>query len=104
MLFFFCRHDKLILKVCSSTEALLALVDFDPVFVSQNELDAQQQADVIFPLGYVSISEEEAAAELKMDEMFGGTVEGKGETEDGQSTENAKHLEAINVDVENATN
>lgn len=67
----------------SNTEALLALVDLQPEFVSQNENDAQSECDVIFPLGYVSISEEEAEAELKMGEMF-GEADGADEAEDAQ--------------------
>lgn len=95
------------MKICSNTEALLALVDFDPEFVSQNENDAQIECDVIFPLGYVSISEEEAEAELLMDEMFGEKNDDENETEDGhieEATAAAKKPEAESTDVKNDAN
>lgn len=56
----------MIMKVCAGSEALLALADFDPVFVSQNDYDAVHECDVLFPLGYVNVSEEQAEAELEM--------------------------------------
>lgn len=60
----------MILKVCAGSEALLALADFDPVFVSQNEHDAKLECDVMFPLGYVSVTEEQAEAEYEMNQAF----------------------------------
>lgn len=116
-IFFYSRDDKLILKVCSNTEALLALVDFDPEFVSQNEHDAQIECDVIFALGYVSISEEEAEAELKMDELYGEKNDEEEETEEGligepsvdakkpdAEAETEAKAEAENADVKNDAN
>lgn len=58
------------MKVIANTEALLALVGLDPEFVSQNEHDGRDECDVIFPLGYVSISEEEAEAEMKFEGLL----------------------------------
>lgn len=74
------------LKVVSSSEALLALADMDPSFVSQNEVDAQRECDVIFPLGFTSMSEEEAEAEM----MLAGTLEpeNEGEEHDGSAEQN----------------
>lgn len=67
-----CRFDKLILQVVAQSEALLVLAELEPDFVSQNENDGRIESDVIFPLGYTSISEEEMEAEMEVDEVFGG--------------------------------
>lgn len=67
-----CRFDKLILKVVAQSEALLVLAELQPDFVSQNENDGRIEGDVIFPLGYTSISEEEMEAEMEADDAFGG--------------------------------
>lgn len=50
----------------SNTEALLALVELEPEFVSQNENNGRIECDVIFPLGYTNFSEEEMEADLKL--------------------------------------
>lgn len=68
-------NDKLILKVVAQSEALLGLVALGPEFVSQNEHDGRIECDVIFPLGFTSISEEEMEAEMKLDDTFGAEDE-----------------------------
>lgn len=74
------------MKVIANSEALLALVDIDPEFVSQNEHDAKLECDVLFPLGYTNMSEEQAEEELQMAEMFGeGEGEGKEEGDENAS-------------------
>lgn len=88
---FFFSDDKMILKVVSNSEALLALVELEPEFVSQNEHDAQIEGDVMFPLGYVSVSEEEFEANMKLDDEdpFGEDPDQNEEKEDeGQNNEN----------------
>lgn len=67
------------MKVIANTEALLALVGLEPEFVSQNEHDGRNECDVIFPLGYVSISEEEAEAEMKFEGLLDEDEGGEGE-------------------------
>lgn len=101
-LIIFFRGDKLILQVCSNTEALLALVDLEPEFVSLNEHDAQMESDIIFPLGYVSLSE--ADAEL---ELLDKKVDGVEETLNGQalkSEADSQPPEADNAANKNDTN
>lgn len=76
----------------SNTEALLALVDLEPEFISQNEHDARLECDVIFPLGYSSISEEEAQAELEMNEIFDTKVEGEEGAEGAEGVEGTEQI------------
>lgn len=91
------------MKVVSSTEALLSLVDLEPEFISQNEHDAQIECDVIFPLGYVSISEEEAEAEMKFEGLLDDDEEGEGgegeqEGAEGKATEEGKDTEGTELE------
>lgn len=76
------------MKVVSSSEALLALANMHPSYVSQNDVDAQKECDVIFPLGFTSVSEEEAEAEM----MLAGVLEPENPDEEeqcGSAEENA---------------
>lgn len=94
------------MKIVSSTEALLTLVDMEPEFISQNEHDAQIECDVIFPLGYVSISEEEAEAEMKFEGLLEDDEEGEGgegekegtEVKEGEGTEEGKGMEGTELE------
>lgn len=102
------------MKVVANTEALLALVELEPEFVSQNEHDARLECDVIFPLGYVSLSEEEMEAELKLDGLLPedeedgeenkGTEEGEVEEDGKAKEEGAGENTAENVDEEKVEN
>ena len=98
----FFSNDKFILKVIANTEALLALVGLDPEFVSQNEHDGRDECDVIFPLGYVSISEEEAEAEMKFEGLLDDDEgeEGKAAEEDELDIESKVDSTAPNDEVE----
>lgn len=89
------------LKVVSSSETLLMLADMDPNYVSQNEIDAQKECDIIFPLGFTSMSEEEAEAEMKLE----GNLEEDDEELDLQSeaTEATEASEVTRSQAENDT-
>lgn len=87
------------LKVVSSSETLLTLADMDPDYVSQNDIDAQKECDVIFPLGFTSMSEEEAEAEMKLE----GNLEENDEELDLQS-EATEATEASDVPKSQAEN
>lgn len=98
----FFSNDKFILKVIANTEALLALVGLDPEFVSQNEHDGRDECDVIFPLGYISISEDEAEAEMKFEGLLEDDEgeEGKAAEEGELDTESKVDSTAPNDEVE----
>lgn len=80
----------------------MALVGLDPEFVSQNEHDGRDECDVIFPLGYVSISEEEAEAEMKFEGLLDDDEgeEGKAAEEGELDIESKVDSTAPNDEVE----
>lgn len=59
------------------------MTDLGPEFVSQNEHDGQAECDVIFPLGYTNMTEEQAEAELELDAAFGEPAVDAENLEDG---------------------
>lgn len=67
---FYCRNDKLILKVTEDSDVALMLAGLMPDYISLNHIEGQIEYEPFFPVGYRNTEEKEEEEEDGVDANY----------------------------------